>query len=100
MSWYRWNGTDLYLSVRVQPRASKDEFVAPLGDSYKIRITAPPVEGKANAHLQRFLATTFGVARSQVEVIKGAQGRSKIVRIQSPRELPRQFELAIPPPLP
>jgi uncharacterized protein (TIGR00251 family) len=92
MSWYRWDGTDLYLSVRVQPRASKDELVAPLGDSYKIRITAPPVEGKANAHLQRFLADAFGVARSQVELIKGAQGRRKTVRIQSPRTLPLPIE--------
>ena len=92
MSWYRWDGADLYLSLRVQPRASKDEFVAPLGDSYKIRITAPPVEGKANAHLQRFLAKAFGVPRAQVALVSGARGRNKTVRIASPHKLPPAIE--------
>ena len=50
-NWFRWESDDLLLSLRVQPRASQDEFVGPHGDHFKVRITAPPVEGKANAHL-------------------------------------------------
>lgn len=56
----------------------------PHGDHYKVRITAPPVEGKANAHLLRFLAKSFGVHRSSVSLLSGASSRHKGVRIQNP----------------
>lgn len=88
MSWYRWDGKDLLLSLRVQPRASKDEFVAPHGDHYRVRITAPPVEGKANAHLTKFLAKAFGVSRSQVTLETGEGARNKGIRIQAPQKSP------------
>ncbi len=87
-SWYRWDGDDLLLSLRVQPRSGQDAFVAPHGDHYKVRITAPPVEGKANAHLLRFLARAFGVGRSQVSLVTGESNRSKGVRIRSPKRFP------------
>ncbi|HEB97395.1 MAG TPA: YggU family protein [Sedimenticola thiotaurini] len=87
-SWYRWEGDDLLLSLRVQPRSGRDAFVAPHGDHYKVRITAPPVEGRANAHLIRFLAREFGVRRSQVQLVTGAGSRCKGVRIQAPRKWP------------
>lgn len=45
-SWYRWEAQDLLLNLRIQPRASQDQFVSPLGDCYKVSITAPPVEEK------------------------------------------------------
>jgi uncharacterized protein (TIGR00251 family) len=85
--WYRWDGDDLVLRVHAQPRAAKDEIVGPHGDSLKIRITAPPVEGKANAHLIKFLAKAFGVAKSQVELLSGETGRAKRFRIHTPRRL-------------
>ncbi|HHH40337.1 MAG TPA: YggU family protein [Sedimenticola sp.] len=91
-AWYRWEGDDLLLSLRVQPRASRDGFVAPHGDSYKIRITAPPVEGKANAHLLRFLARAFGVGRRDVTLTSGGNSRNKGVRIHAPRRLPIPVE--------
>ncbi|PKM43665.1 MAG: YggU family protein [Gammaproteobacteria bacterium HGW-Gammaproteobacteria-1] len=87
-AWFRWQGSDLLLTVRLQPRASRDEIVGPHGDSLKIRITAPPVEGQANAHLIRFLAGAFGVSRSQVTLVSGETARSKQLRIESPRQLP------------
>ncbi len=86
--WYRWDNDDLILSLRVQPRSRKDEFIAPHGDHYKVRITAPPVEGKANDHLLRFLAKSFGVKRSEVSMQSGQTSRNKLFRIHSPVRLP------------
>jgi hypothetical protein len=87
-NWFHWDGDDLLLSLRVQPRAKKDEFVAPHGDHYKARITAPPVEGKANAHLEKFLARSFGVKRSQVTMQTGQTSRNKLFRIKAPTRFP------------
>ncbi len=86
--WFRWDGDDLLLSLRVQPRSKKDEFIAPHGDHYKARITAPPVEGKANDHLEKFLAKSFGVKRSQVSMQTGQTSRNKLFRIKSPTMFP------------
>jgi uncharacterized protein (TIGR00251 family) len=87
-SWYRWEGDALLLSLRVQPRSKQDQFVEPHGDHYKARITAPPVEGKANEHLIKFLAKSFGVKRSQVSMQTGQTSRNKLFRIESPTKFP------------
>lgn len=87
--WYRWDGEDLILTLKVQPKASRDELAEPLGDALKVRITAPPVDGKANAHLIAFLAKTFGVAKGAVILESGDTGRSKRLRIRKPRRLPK-----------
>jgi uncharacterized protein (TIGR00251 family) len=88
LSWYRWEGADLVLNLRVQPRARRDEFGEPFGDQVKVRITAPPVEGKANAHLLRFIADLCEVPLAQVSLLAGDQNRSKRLRIVAPRRLP------------
>jgi len=95
-SWYQWQDNDLILSCRLQPKAASDELVGDLGDELKIRITAPPVDGKANAHLQTFLAKAFGVSKSQVLIEKGALGRSKRVRIQAPTRFPAKLNISKP----
>lgn len=87
-AWYQWQDDDLLLSVRVQPKASRDEIIGPHENALKIRITAPPVDGKANTHLIRFLAKTFGVPKSRVEIVSGESGRLKRLRIQAPTALP------------
>lgn len=92
-AWYRWQGEDLLLTLRLQPRASRDEIAGPYGDALKVRITAPPVDGKANAHLLRFLAELFDVAPSSVELLSGETGRDKRVRIARPRRLPAEAEI-------
>jgi uncharacterized protein (TIGR00251 family) len=69
------------LSVRIQPRASKNELLRREGGGLKIRLTAPPVDGAANEALIRFLADTLVVSKSQVEIISGHTSRDKIVRI-------------------
>lgn len=89
---YRWDGADLILRVRVQPRASRDEWLEPRDGWLCVRITAPPVDGKANVHLREFLATLFGVAKSQVTLLAGETGRDKRLRIAAPRRLPPGIE--------
>jgi uncharacterized protein (TIGR00251 family) len=86
--WYRWDEAALLLRLRIQPRAAKDELCGPHGDRLKVRITAPPVDGKANDHLCRFLAERCGVAASRVALVAGETGRDKTVRIESPQRLP------------
>ena len=88
MGCYSWHGDTLTLQVHVQPRASRNEIVGPHGDALKVRITAPPVEGKANAHLIQFLAKTFRVPKSHITLASGEASRCKVLRIQSPQSLP------------
>jgi uncharacterized protein (TIGR00251 family) len=70
------------LAVRVQPRAGRNEIVEIQTDgTIKIRLAAPPVEGKANAALVEFLARVLDIPRSKIEIIAGAAGRQKLVSI-------------------
>lgn len=69
------------LSIRIQPRASKNEITRMENGGLKIRLTAPPVDGAANEALIRLLADTLSVNRSQVEIVSGHTSRDKIVRI-------------------
>jgi uncharacterized protein (TIGR00251 family) len=85
---YHWEGGNLLLAVRVQPGASNDKIAEVIDDALKIRITASPENGKANSHLLEFLAKTFGVAKSRVELITGANNQHKRLRIQSPAKFP------------
>jgi len=86
--WYRWKNEALILDICVQPRAGRDECVGPRGDRLKIRLTAPPVDGKANQHLLKYLATLCGVRRNKVSLICGANGCNKRVAIDHPKTLP------------
>ena len=92
MAWYRWHGDNLVLTLQVRPRASRDEWAGSMGDAYKVRIKAPPVNGKANAHLIGFLAKTFGVARSRDSLLNGSSSRCKVFRIDSPAVIPLPIE--------
>jgi uncharacterized protein (TIGR00251 family) len=88
MAWFAWEGEDLLLTLQVQPRAARDEFAAPHGDACRLRITAPPVDGKANAHLIAYLAKTFDVSKSAVTLVSGKTSRHKRFRIRAPKTLP------------
>mgnify|MGYP005850710691 CR=1 FL=1 len=87
-AWYRWDGADLVLAVQVQPRAGRNAIAGPHGEHLKIRLTAPPLEGQANAMLVAFLAQQFGVRRENVQILRGDTARRKVVRIRSPTLLP------------
>lgn len=67
--------------VRVTPRAGRDEVVGWRGEELRVRLRAPPVEGQANEALRRLLADRLGVAPSNIELITGATGRTKRLRV-------------------
>jgi len=70
------------LAVRVTPRASKNEIVEILSDgTVKVHLTAPPVEGKANMALLKFLANVLDIPIKQLEVVAGATGRDKLISV-------------------
>ena len=75
---------DAILKVYLQPKASKNEVVGPYRDGIKVKVTAPPVEGKANETLIRLLAKEFGTSPSCIEIIKGLHSREKTLRISGP----------------
>lgn len=81
----------LHLFLRVQPKASKDEFSEVLDDRIKLRITAPPVDGKANKHLLKFLSKIFKVSKAKITIKSGETGRNKHLIIQNPKQLPEQI---------
>jgi uncharacterized protein len=70
------------LALRVTPRASKNEIVEVLSDgTVKIHLTAPPVEGKANEALLKFLAEILDIPVSHLDIVAGANGRDKLVSV-------------------
>ena len=79
---------ELILDLHVQPRAAKDEIAGYHDDRLKVRITAPPVDGKANQHLIALLATVFQVPKLDIVLLSGESGRDKRVRIQRPQTVP------------
>ena len=88
---YRWEDDGLHLFIRVQLKSSKDEFSEVMDERIKIRITAPPVDGKANKHLIKFLAKKFKVSKSQIKLKNGETSRNKHLIIQNPKLLPAQI---------
>ncbi|EJK2115010.1 YggU family protein [Vibrio navarrensis] len=93
MSQAAWQeGQDVVLRLYIQPKASRDKILGLHGDELKIAITAPPVDGKANAHLAKLLAKMFKVAKSLVEIEKGELGRHKQVRIHTPTQIPEEVK--------
>lgn len=80
------------LRLYIQPKASRDKIVGLHGEEIKIAITAPPVDGKANAHLTKYLAKQFKVAKGLVNIEKGELGRHKQVRIVTPSQIPADIE--------
>lgn len=72
---------EAWLRLHVQPNAKKTEITGIYGNLLKIRLKAPPVDGKANKELERFLTSFFGVKKSDVMLISGLSGRKKVVKI-------------------
>ncbi len=85
MHWLEEKNDCVVISVRVVPRASKDGIAGVMGDeALKVRIQAPPVEGKANAYLIKFLSKKWKIPRAGIEILSGETGRNKRIRIANP----------------
>ena len=82
MSWLAADPDGVTLRLHIQPGAKKTEVVGLHGEALKIRLAAPPVDGKANACLVGFIAERLGVAKSAVELLSGESSRAKRLRIR------------------
>lgn len=91
----RHDGADLLLDVRVQPRASRTEFAGVMGERLRIRLNAPPVDGRANAALLEFVAAECGLARARVTLERGQAGRDKRLRLHGVAAIPAALQRAI-----
>jgi uncharacterized protein len=74
------------VAIRLQPRAKRSEVVGERAGAIVIRVTAPPVDGKANAALCQLIAKAAGVPPSSVEVVRGHTSRDKVVRVAGASE--------------
>mgnify|MGYP003763373567 FL=1 len=81
MLYIREVGGDVFFKVRVMPRSSRDSVVGIHEDALKIRLSAPPLEGRANEACRAFLSKKLGVPRAQVEIHTGETSRNKVVKV-------------------
>jgi len=69
-------------TVKVHPRARRSAVAGRLGEAWKLDLTAPPAEGRANEECVRFLAELVGVPRARVRIVTGLTSRTKVVEIE------------------
>jgi uncharacterized protein (TIGR00251 family) len=79
LSWYQAGNDGLMIQVQAQPGAKRTEVAGLYGDSIKVRLASPPVDGKANDCLIEFLARRLGVKRGQITIARGLSSRRKSV---------------------
>ncbi len=89
--WYRREGDSITLTLHIQPGAKRSEVAGLHGEALKIRLAAPPIEGRANEALLRFVADSFDVPLRQVELLRGAQSRHKMVKITGSKVEPESL---------
>jgi uncharacterized protein (TIGR00251 family) len=89
--WFRREGELVILTLHVQPGAKRSEVAGLHGEALKIRLAAPPIEGRANEALLKYIADLFSVPTRQVELRQGAQSRHKVVSISGSRIAPESL---------
>jgi hypothetical protein len=75
------SSTGATFAVTVHPRAKKNAITGEVGDALKVALTAPPVNGKANAACVEFFAKLLNVPRSSVTIAAGLSSRNKVIRV-------------------
>ena len=80
--WYRRNGDNITLTLHVRPGAKRNEIAGLHGKALKIKLTAPPVEGRANEALLKFIAGLFDVPLRRVTLQSGEKSRNKVILVQ------------------
>ena len=78
--------------VRVAPRSSRDRVIGVRDGALKVSLTAAPVDGAANEALRRLLAKMLGVAKSDVEILRGDRARAKLIRVHGVDEIDVSFD--------
>jgi hypothetical protein len=81
-------------SIKVHPRATKTAITGTVGDTLKISLTAPPVDGKANEAVIEFFADIFKIPRSSVTIASGETSRLKVIRISGTNKMAVEQRLA------
>ena len=81
-SYLQTHENGVYLSVKLQPRASRNEIGEAAGNELKIKVTAPPVDAAANEALLRLLAEVLDCPRSSVQLVRGHTSRHKVLKIR------------------
>ena len=94
------NEAAIFLKIYLLPRASRDEICGLQGNAIKVKVTAPPLEGKANKALQRFIAKKLHLAASQVEIMAGQRSRGKVLKVSgiSRAEVEKALGIILPAP--
>jgi uncharacterized protein len=77
----REDGAGITFDVKVVPRSSRDRVGPVVGDRLKVAVTAPPVDGEANAAVVAVLSRVLGVPRASVRILRGETGRQKTIRV-------------------
>lgn len=89
--WYRHSGAAITLTLHVQPGAKRSEISGLHGEALKIRLAAPPLEGRANEALLKLIAELFEVTLRQVTLKQGGQSRHKVVEVTGSRIAPESL---------
>lgn len=93
MSYLKEQDDSLVLLTYVQPGAKKTHFQELFDGRLKIRISAPPVEGRANKELIKFLSKSFGISKSKIKIIRGDQSRKKDLELKGIKK--KELELSL-----
>jgi hypothetical protein len=96
MGWVTDVAGGVEFRVRACPRAAKNAVQGVIGDSLKVRLCAPPVDGAANAALAEFLADALGVSKGKVRIVAGATSREKRVAVAGVDAATAKERLGVP----
>jgi uncharacterized protein (TIGR00251 family) len=88
----RRDGEAITFEVRVAPRSSRNRILGARDGALKVALTAPPVDGAANDSLKKLVAKALGVAKSDVEIIRGQKARAKVLRVRGVRAEDVRFD--------
>lgn len=89
--WYRRQDDMITVTLHVQPGAKRSALVAPQGEALRVKLAAPPIEGRANAALVEFLADLFEVPRRSVRIRHGAKARYKVLEVTGSKICPEDL---------
>ena len=95
MSWIKSVSEGAILNVRVVPRAGRNQIQGVLGDALKVRLQAPPVEGRANRALVEFLAEQLDISSTRVRLVAGSSSRNKRILVAGVDEVTLRRKLGI-----